>query len=94
MPLANRGLMFAPVYYPQPVYLQPAYVFTPSITIAAPGLMANLFVQPSYGHYCFGDYYAQILRQRGHRPLVLVHLRVGSAAGPSIATRSSPSTRR
>src|SRR5208283_3213710 len=50
-------LMFAPVYYPQPVYLQPAYVFTPSITIATPGLVANLFVQPGYGHYCFGDYY-------------------------------------
>ena len=59
MPLANRGLMFAPVYYAQPVYLQPAYVYTPSITIAAPGLMANLFVQPNYGHYVFGDYYAQ-----------------------------------
>jgi hypothetical protein len=59
MPLADRGLMFAPVYYAQPVYLQPAYVYTPSITIAAPGLIANLFVQPGYGHYCFGDYYAQ-----------------------------------
>ncbi len=49
--------MFAPVYYVQPVYMQPAYVFTPSITIAAPGLMANMFVQPNYSHYCFGDYY-------------------------------------
>ena len=57
LPLANRGLMFAPVYYAQPVYVQPAYVFTPSITIAAPGLMANMFVQPNYSHYCFGDYY-------------------------------------
>jgi WXXGXW repeat (2 copies) len=57
MPLASRGLIFAPVYYAQPVYLQPAYVFTPSITIATPGLVANLFVQPSYSHYCFGDYY-------------------------------------
>ena len=57
LPLASRGLLFAPVYYPQPVYLQPAYVFTPSITIATPGLVANLFVQPAYGHYCFGDYY-------------------------------------
>ena len=57
LPLTNRGILFAPVYYPQPVYLQPAYVFTPSITIATPGLVANLFVQPGYGHYCFGDYY-------------------------------------
>lgn len=58
LPLANRGMLFAPVYYPQPVYLQPAYVFTPSITIATPGLVANLFVQPAYGCYCFGDYYS------------------------------------
>jgi hypothetical protein len=57
LPLASRGILFAPVYYPQPVYLQPSYVFTPSITIATPGLVANLFVQPGYGHYCFGDYY-------------------------------------
>ena len=49
--------MFAPVYYPQPIYLQPSYVFTPSITIATSGLVANLFVQPGYGHYVFGDYY-------------------------------------
>jgi hypothetical protein len=57
LPLANRGLLFAPVYYASPVYLQPAYVFTPSITIASSGLMASLFIQPSYYHYCFGDYY-------------------------------------
>lgn len=57
LPLTTRGVLFAPVYYAQPVYLQPAYVFTPSITIATPGLVANLFVMPSYRHYCFGDYY-------------------------------------
>jgi hypothetical protein len=57
LPLASRGILFAPVYYAQPVYLQPAYVFSPSITIASSGLVANLFIQPGYSHYCFGDYY-------------------------------------
>ncbi|AMV37226.1 YXWGXW repeat-containing protein [Planctomyces sp. SH-PL62] len=57
LPLVDRGILFAPVYYARPVYLQPAYVYTPTITIAAPGLVANLFVQPTYNHYCFGDYY-------------------------------------
>jgi hypothetical protein len=57
LPLAARGILFAPVYYARPVYLQPAYVFSPSITIATSGLVANLFIQPSYHHYCFGDYY-------------------------------------
>ncbi len=81
MPLANRGLMFAPVYYAQPVYLQPAYVYTPSITIAAPGLMANLFVQPNYGSLRFWRLLRPELRKCGYRPLVLVHLRVGT--GPA-----------
>lgn len=57
LPLANRGMLFAPVYYARPVYLRPAYVYTPMITIATPGLMANLFVQPRYNHYVFGDFY-------------------------------------
>ena len=44
-PVANRGLMFAPVYYPQPVYAQPSFVFTPSISIVGSAVTANLFVQ-------------------------------------------------
>jgi hypothetical protein len=68
LPLASRGVMFAPVYYPQPVYLQPAYVFTPSITIATPGLVANLFVMPRYSHYCFGDYYDRTFLSVGILP--------------------------
>src|SRR5437660_1263900 len=50
--------MFAPVYFSQPVYLQPAFVYQPAITIAAGGLVASLFVRPSFGVYYFGDYYA------------------------------------
>lgn len=59
LPLANRGMLFAPVYFARPVFLRPAFVYTPMITIAAPGLMANLFVQPRYNHYVFGDFYDQ-----------------------------------
>jgi hypothetical protein len=59
VPIASRGLMFAPVYYPQPVYAQPGFVFAPSITIAGPAITANLFVQASTNQYFFGDFYAQ-----------------------------------
>jgi hypothetical protein len=59
LPVANRGLMFAPVYYPQPVYTQPGFVFTPSISIVGPAVTANLFVQASTGQYLFGNFYAQ-----------------------------------
>jgi WXXGXW repeat (2 copies) len=59
LPVANRGLMFAPMYYPQPVYAQPGFVFTPSIGIVGPAVTANLFVQASTNQYLFGNFYAQ-----------------------------------
>jgi WXXGXW repeat (2 copies) len=58
LPVANRGLMFAPVYYPQPVYAQPGFAFTPSISIVGSAVTANLFVQASTNQYLFGNYYA------------------------------------
>jgi len=59
LPVASRGLLFAPVYYPQPVYTQPSFVFTPSISIVGSAVTANLFVQPATNQYLFGDFYAQ-----------------------------------
>jgi hypothetical protein len=59
LPVANRGLMFAPVYYPQPVYTQPSFVFTPSISIVGSAVTANLFVSAGTNQYLFGDFYAQ-----------------------------------
>jgi hypothetical protein len=58
-PIANRGLMFAPMYYPTPVYAQPGFVFTPSISIVGSAMTANLFVSAGTGQYMFGNYYAQ-----------------------------------
>ena len=59
LPVANRGLMFAPVYYPQPVYAQPGFVYTPSISIVGSAMTANLFVSVGTNQYLFGNYYAQ-----------------------------------
>jgi hypothetical protein len=59
LPVDNRGLMFAPVYYPQPVYAQPSFVFTPSISIVGSAVTANLFVSAGTNQYLFGDFYAQ-----------------------------------
>ncbi len=74
LPVANRGLMFAPVYYPQPVYAQPGFAFTPSISIVGSAVTANLFVPASTNQYLFGNYYAQNYRQRRDRAVVLVQL--------------------
>lgn len=59
LPVASRGLMFAPVYYPEPVYVQPGFVYTPQVTIVGSAVTANLFVQASTNSYVFGNYYAQ-----------------------------------
>ncbi len=68
MPVANRGLMFAPVYYPQPIYAQPNFMFTPSITIAGPAVTANLFVSAGTNQYLFGNFYAQNFLSVGITP--------------------------
>jgi hypothetical protein len=59
LPVANRGLMFAPVYYPQPVYAQVGFAFTPSVAIVGSAMTSNLFVSVGTGQYLFGNYYGQ-----------------------------------
>ena len=68
LPVANRGLMFAPVYYPQPVYAQPSFVFTPSISIVGSAVTANLFVSAGTNQYLFGNFYAQNFLSVGITP--------------------------
>jgi len=55
--LERRGVLFAPVYFPAPVYLRTSFTFSPSIVIDVGLLQVNLFAYPRYGHYYFGDYY-------------------------------------
>ncbi|MGB8657931.1 MAG: hypothetical protein WCE90_09130 [Candidatus Zixiibacteriota bacterium] len=56
-PLEDRGVLFAPVYFPPSVYGQPGFSYSPSVVVDLGGLMANLFSYPRYCHYYFGDYY-------------------------------------
>lgn len=65
MPLANRGVLFAPVYVPPAVYVRPAYVYTPTIVVAEPALYTSLFVRRGWGCYYFGDYYENRYTQIG-----------------------------
>jgi hypothetical protein len=55
--LNRRGVLFAPVYFPQSVYLRPGFTYSPSIVIDIGALQVNLFTYPRYCHYYFGDYY-------------------------------------
>ncbi|MGL4419115.1 MAG: hypothetical protein ACRCZF_00490, partial [Gemmataceae bacterium] len=56
-PLADRGVLFAPVYLPPPLYNRPAFIYQPSFVVAEPSLYTSLFVRRGWGCYYFGDYF-------------------------------------
>jgi hypothetical protein len=66
--IVHRGVMFAPVYYDQPVYRRANYYYSPSIIIDLGVIAASLFIQTSSHHYYFGDYYDHRYEERGFRP--------------------------
>jgi hypothetical protein len=56
-PLANRGVLYAPVAYPTAMYLTPGYVYTPTYVVSDQCMMGAMFVRRGWGCYYFGDYY-------------------------------------
>jgi hypothetical protein len=66
--LDNRGVLFAPVYIAPPVRVQVGFWFHPGICVDLGMLRVNLFVNPRYNHYCFGDYYDASYQRAGIYP--------------------------
>ena len=56
-PLEQRGVLFAPVYFPTPIYERPGFTFSSSIAIDIGMFQFSLFTYPRYCHYYFGDYF-------------------------------------
>ncbi|MEN6627761.1 MAG: hypothetical protein ABFD69_16160 [Candidatus Sumerlaeia bacterium] len=71
----RRGVIFAPVYIPTTVYVQPAYVYTPTIVIETNVFIDCLWVSPHHRHYYFGDYYDARYARRGFVPWFDYHHR-------------------
>jgi hypothetical protein len=65
-PVATRGVLFAPIVFTQPVYVRPAYVYTPVYVVSEPAMMGALFVRRGCGYYYFGDYYDGGYADRGY----------------------------
>lgn len=64
----ERGLLFAPVYFSNGVYLQQGFTYTPWNVINPAVFATHLFVRPDYCHYYFGDYYGPNYLQSGVYP--------------------------
>jgi hypothetical protein len=64
-PLRNRGLLFAPVYFTNRVWLRPGWFYTPTYGIYDTFLTGSLFVRVRWGGYYFGDYFGDLYGRRG-----------------------------
>ena len=60
--------MFAPVYFPRPVYLRAGFSYALSIVVDTGSLQFSLFACPRYSHFYFGDYYDQVYVSLGIFP--------------------------
>ncbi|MCE9526072.1 MAG: hypothetical protein K8R36_08460 [Planctomycetales bacterium] len=66
--LTRRGCLFAPVYFTQPIYMRPNYVYRPWCALNTSNLFVHLWVRPNYGHFYFGNYYGSNWNNWGVTP--------------------------
>jgi hypothetical protein len=59
-PLEDRGLLFAPVVFTQPLWQDADWCYRPSYVVEPAALLDCLFVGPRCASYYFGDYYGQV----------------------------------
>lgn len=64
-PLEYRGVIYAPVYYPQAVIVRPGFCHRPSVIIVNNDLTCGLFARPGYGMYYFGNYFTPVYANQG-----------------------------
>jgi hypothetical protein len=57
VPLARRGVLFAPVYFSPVVIARPRFVYTPVYAVPDTCLYTSLFVRTGHCSYYFGDYF-------------------------------------
>src|SRR5262249_28397969 len=66
--LEDRGLLFAPVYFDQPLWTTPDWCYRPYYAVTLGGLFSSLWVRPAYCHYYFGDFYDPLYAGFGFYP--------------------------
>lgn len=67
-PLANRGLLFAPVVFNSGYYGRSGWFYRPSYVMLASGLINNLFIGLGWNHYYYGNYYGGNFGRMGFYP--------------------------
>jgi hypothetical protein len=67
-PFDQCGLLFAPVAFRQPLWLDPGWGWRPQYALGFGSLLDCLFLDVGFGNYRFGDYYGGVYANRGIRP--------------------------
>ncbi len=66
-PLEDRGVLFAPVCFSQPLWATAGWCYRPSFVVSIGGLFGSFWVRPSCGYF-FGDYYDPCYARLGFQP--------------------------
>jgi hypothetical protein len=69
--LDDRGLLFAPVVFRRPLWLQAGWVYRPTCVVETGPLLDCLFVGPGYVSYYYGDCYRLVGGRWGFQPWIL-----------------------
>ena len=67
-PLDNRGLLYAPAYFPTPLWNNPGWFYRPSYIVALGAFFNSGFYRPGYNNFFFGNYYGNNYASLGYRP--------------------------
>jgi hypothetical protein len=67
-PFENRGCLFAPVSFSQPLWTNSSWRYRPNWVVGCNSLYASLFINPSWGCYCFGNYFSPACLRAGFQP--------------------------
>jgi len=67
-PLEDRGCLFAPVVFNEPLWTTPGWCYRPRFVLNVGSLWDCLFVRAGWNSYCFGDYYGPAWAKLGFSP--------------------------
>jgi hypothetical protein len=67
-PLEARGLLYPPVYFSQPLWLNPGWYYQPVTALDVAPIFGSFFVGPGYHHYYYGNYFGPRFAALGYRP--------------------------
>jgi hypothetical protein len=68
LPFEDRGLVFAPVYFNEPLWRDSSWRYRPSFVVGFDSFFDSCFVEVGRHHFYFGNYYDPFYARHGFHP--------------------------